>query len=75
MKDQRQCRAPGCEARHARSLFCCRRHWYSLPKPLRDAIWRAYRQHGVFSDEYLQAAENADAFLEDRDAVDVSSWR
>jgi hypothetical protein len=69
--EQRTCRVPGCTATHKRTQFCCRSHWYQLPKHLRDAIWTAYREHGVLSYEYLLAAENADAFLEDRDAEDV----
>ena len=69
---ERTCRIAGCERRHARNLFCCRAHWYALPRHMRDAIWRAYRSPGVFSDEYMQAAENAEAFLEDRDAEDMS---
>lgn len=71
----RTCRIAGCEAVHARTMFCCRSHWYALPKHLRDAIWSAYREHGVMSNEYMQAAENAEAFLEGRDAetVDVFS--
>lgn len=24
-------------------MFACREHWYDLPKKLRDAIWREYR--------------------------------
>jgi hypothetical protein len=24
-------------------MFMCKRHWFSLRKPLRDAIWREYR--------------------------------
>jgi hypothetical protein len=24
-------------------MFMCRRHWFSLPKAMRDAIWRTYR--------------------------------
>jgi hypothetical protein len=67
----RTCRAPGCEATHASHMFCCKRHWFALPKHYRDAIWGAYRGPGVFSNEYMQAAENADAFLGDRDAEDV----
>jgi hypothetical protein len=67
----RTCRVAGCEVSHARNLFCCRAHWYALPKHYRDAVWSAYRGPGVFSNEYMQAAENAEAFLEDRDAEDV----
>jgi hypothetical protein len=25
-------------------MFACRPHWFALRKPLRDAIWREYRQ-------------------------------
>lgn len=67
----RSCRIAGCERRHPRTHFCCRVHWRALPREFRDAIWRAYRNPGVFSDEYQQAAENAEAFLEDRDARDM----
>lgn len=67
----RECRIDGCSTTHSRDLFCCRRHWYALPKHMRDAIWTAYRRQGAFSNEYMQAAENAEAFLEDRDAEDV----
>lgn len=73
MTDVRTCRIQGCETQHARNLFCCRSHWYALPKQMRDAIWSAYRNQGVMSDEYLQAAENAEAYLEDRDAEDVTA--
>ena len=24
-------------------MFMCRQHWYSLRRPLRDAVWREYR--------------------------------
>lgn len=72
MSDTRQCRIAGCSNRHARNLFACRPHWYALPKPMRDAIWAAYRGPGVFSDEYAQAAENAEAFLEDREPADMT---
>lgn len=37
------CHAHGCELEVPPKLFMCRRHWYSLRKPLRDAIWREYR--------------------------------
>jgi hypothetical protein len=68
----RTCRIDGCTGRHARGLFCCATHWHTLPKPLRDEIWRTFRAHGVFSVEYMQAAENAEAYLEDRGARDMS---
>lgn len=72
MADKRRCRIEGCETLHARKLFCCGEHWRKLPKHYRDAIWDAYRERGVVSVEYLQAAENAEAYLENRDGRDYS---
>lgn len=37
------CHAHGCNVPVPASMFMCRRHWYSLRKPMRDAIWREYR--------------------------------
>ena len=37
------CHAHGCSVQVPPELFMCRRHWYSLRKPLRVAIWREYR--------------------------------
>jgi hypothetical protein len=36
------CHAEGCCEGVPEKIFMCRRHWYMLPKPLRDAIWRVY---------------------------------
>jgi hypothetical protein len=72
MSDNRQCRVQGCAKTHPRHMYCCRSHWYALPKHYRDAIWRTYRSPGVFSKEYMQAAENAEAYLEDRNAEPVA---
>lgn len=37
------CHWPGCERQVPPAMWGCREHWYRLPKPLRDRIWRAYR--------------------------------
>ena len=37
------CHAHGCTTPVPPAMFMCRRHWHSLRKPLRDAIWREYR--------------------------------
>lgn len=39
-----KCHAHGCELAVPPAMLFCRRHWYSLRKPLRDAIWREYRR-------------------------------
>lgn len=37
------CHAVGCPIAVPPRLLMCRRHWYSLPRDLRDAIWGTYR--------------------------------
>lgn len=36
------CHARGCEVRVPPRMFMCRRHWYMVPKPMRDAVWATY---------------------------------
>lgn len=36
------CHAHGCDVEVPPKMFMCRRHWYSLPKNVRDAIWDEY---------------------------------
>lgn len=37
------CHWPNCTKRVPPAMWGCREHWFRLPKPLRDAIWREYR--------------------------------
>jgi hypothetical protein len=43
MPDTHQCHAHGCTAKVPPRMFACKRHWFGLPKKIRDAIWREYR--------------------------------
>ena len=57
------CHATGCATPVTPAMWGCRRHWFMVPKPLRDAIWRHYRA-GQESDwqpsvAYLNAAKAA----------------
>jgi hypothetical protein len=36
------CHATGCRVAVLPKMFLCRRHWFSLPKPMRDAVWAVY---------------------------------
>jgi DNA polymerase len=38
------CHARGCEKPVPPEMLMCRGHWFSLPKNLRDAVWRTYRE-------------------------------
>ena len=39
----RTCTAPGCISKLRAGQFLCRPHWFSLPKPLRDEVWRTWK--------------------------------
>jgi hypothetical protein len=36
------CHARNCTADVQPRMFMCRKHWYMLPKKLRDGVWAAY---------------------------------
>lgn len=61
------CHATGCERSVPPAMFMCRVHWFSLPKRLRDAVWRTYRD-GQEADKqpshaYCEAATAAVIFI------------
>lgn len=57
------CHATGCKAAVPPETFMCRRHWFSLPKRMRDRIWSTYRpgqcDDWQISYEYADAAREA----------------
>jgi len=57
------CHATACSKRVPPAMFMCKRHWFMVPKLLRDLIWKHYRA-GQEDDwkpsrEYLEAAQRA----------------
>jgi hypothetical protein len=62
----RTCPVEGCEETHTRSKLMCISHWYSVPKDLRDELWRAYRSDGVLSDAYVEAMDACIAAASER---------
>jgi hypothetical protein len=48
-------------------MWGCRRHWFTLPKPLRDRIWKTYRPGQERtkdpSPEYLAAAAGVQQWI------------
>lgn len=61
------CHWPGCEAQCPPAKWGCSRHWFTLPKPMRDRIWRAYRAGQEEdlrpSESYFEAARAAQAWI------------
>ena len=37
------CPVPGCGDQIDQTRLMCRRHWYQVPKRLRDQVWRSWR--------------------------------
>lgn len=47
-----ECPVTGCSTLHDHKKVMCRHHWLSVPKGLRDELWRLARELGVQSAEY-----------------------
>jgi hypothetical protein len=39
------CPSPGCTVKVPYEQLACPTHWYSIPRPLRVELLRAYREH------------------------------
>ncbi len=67
------CHWPGCEMQVPPAMWGCRRHWFTLPKGLRDRVWAAYvpGQEVTMtpSEEYLAVASEVQAWI--REHADV----
>jgi len=66
----RKCPAPNCQERIPRKYFCCRSHWFSISKPLRDRVLQTYtkgQEHNLdlITDAYILAHDEALDFLRD----------
>lgn len=67
------CHATGCSAIVPPAMFACKRHWFMVPKPLRDRVWATYRP-GQEDDKrpsraYLLAAKDAVIAIAEREGV------
>jgi hypothetical protein len=75
--DAHRCHAKDCRAVVPPRIFMCRRHWFMVPKTLRDAVWAAYRQGQEIdkdpSPAYRDAAHEAIWYVARREAHAVPS--
>lgn len=53
------CPVADCTNAHAAGMLMCRAHWFSVPKLLRDELWRAYRSDEGILGEWYQGAREA----------------
>jgi hypothetical protein len=57
------CPAPNCDREVPFEQLACRAHWFLIPKPLRDELWRAYREDGIGSETHGAAVDACIDFL------------
>lgn len=67
------CHATNCKVNVPPEMFMCRKHWFSLPKRLRDRIWNTYRL-GQCDDmnpskEYCIAAKECVIFIAHKENI------
>ena len=62
-----ECHWPGCGKQVPPAMWGCQRHWFALPRELRERIWLAYRpgqeKDATPSREYVQAARDVQAWI------------
>lgn len=70
---QHTCHAMGCDEHVPPAMFMCRRHWFMVPKDMRNEIWRTYRpgQESTYrpSAAYIAASTTAVNWLADHEGV------
>jgi hypothetical protein len=57
------CPLADCAGQRAPEELVCPRHWFQIPKALRDEVWRTYRRFGAFADPYHEAVTAAFASI------------
>lgn len=65
-----RCPARGCPAQIPQTMLFCRRHWFVVPKDMRDEIWRLYRAEAG-SQAHRAACFEAIEFVNERLAVET----
>lgn len=70
------CHWPGCTTKVKPAMWGCRKHWFMLPKELRDRIWKTYRPGQEKtkdpSRDYLRAAADAQRWIEENHPATMS---
>lgn len=61
------CHWPGCNRQVPPAMWGCGKHWFLLPKTLRNRVWAAYRpgqeKDGNPSAEYLKVAREIQEWI------------
>jgi len=67
------CHATNCNIEVIPEMFMCRKHWFMLPKTIRNKIWATYR-NGQCDDmnpskSYCETAKNAVIWLANKEGI------
>lgn len=61
------CHWTGCAEPVPPAMWGCKKHWFKLPKALRDRVWRAYKPGQEIdmtpSEDYLQVADDVQRWI------------
>lgn len=73
MMRQHGCHAKECPMAVPPKMFMCKKHWYRLPKDMRDAVWREYNPgqeegNASVTRAYCTVTDEAIAFIVDLEA-------
>jgi hypothetical protein len=64
---EHHCHWPGCAQQVPPAMWGCKKHWFMLPKVLRDRIWETYEpgqeKEGDVSEEYLEVAREVQDWI------------
>lgn len=71
------CHWPGCTRQVPPAMWGCKPHWFTIPKALRDRIWRTFKPgqevNGTPSADYVAAARDVQAWIAEKIATDAAS--
>lgn len=71
-----ECHWPNCTAQVPPAMWGCKKHWFTLPKHLRDKIWAAYRPGQEKdmrpSEAYLEAAREVQEWIREHEEAKQS---
>lgn len=63
------CHWPGCQSHVPPAMWGCKKHWFALPKALRDRVWATYRPGQEItktpSDAYLKVAQDVQQWIKE----------
>lgn len=68
-----ECHWPGCKKQVAPAMWGCSKHWFTLPHPIRNAIWANFEigqeKSKKPSEKYIAAAKAAQDWIRKYEAT------